>query len=85
MGVGEQGPTGREPIEVWRVDTFAPPHAVDPIVEIVHRDKEDIGPLKLGGVDRQVKVHRWRQDKEACKKTRVVGIHGMREIREGLS
>ena len=45
MGVGEQGPKGREPIEVWRVDTFAPPHAVDPIVEIVHRDKEHIGPM----------------------------------------
>ena len=85
MGVGEQGPTGREPIEVWRMDTFAPPHAVDPIVEIVHRDKEDIGPLKLGGIDRLVNTPPYRQDQQASEKTNGVGIHGMREIREGLS
>ena len=85
MGVGEQGAAGGETIEVRRVNSFASPHAVDPVVEVVHRDEKHVGPMRrLGGMARQVKAKRYRQGKQASERTGGVGIHGMR-IGEDLS
>jgi len=38
----EQHPAGRQPIEIRRVNTLSPTHAVDPVVQIVHRNKQNV-------------------------------------------
>ena len=43
MGVGKKGSTGSQAVEVWGQALLVPPHATDPVVEVVHGDEEDIG------------------------------------------
>ena len=48
IGVVKQYSARREPIEVRRLRLRMPAEAADPVVEVVHREKQDVGPLVTG-------------------------------------
>ena len=54
IGVVKQYSARREPIEVRRLRLRMPAEAADPVVEVVHRDEEDVGLPggRIGGVQR---------------------------------
>ena len=43
MGVGKKSSTGSQAVEVGGKALLVPSHATDPVVEVVHGDKENIG------------------------------------------
>ena len=42
MRVGKKHPTLGQSIKIWGMHSLAPTHAIDPVIEIVNRDKEHI-------------------------------------------
>ena len=65
MGVGEQHPTGGETINVGSVNAFSSPHAVDPVIQIIDRDEEDVGSPRGLGEDPGIENECQGEDKES--------------------
>ena len=47
VGVGEQGATSRQAVEVRGMDSFSSSHAIDPVIQVVHRNEQHVGGLLL--------------------------------------
>ena len=45
MCIGEKSPAAGEPVDARRLHLRMPLEAADPIIQIVNRDKQDIGPI----------------------------------------
>ena len=65
MSVGEQHTAGRQAIHVWSFRLRVPPHAADPIVEIIDGDEKDVGFLQRIGSD--LKVEKAKAEKNEGK------------------
>ena len=45
MRVPEQNASSRQGIDIWRLNSWIPTQASDPIVHVVHDDHEDVWPV----------------------------------------
>ncbi len=70
MGVGEQYPRGGKAVQVRGLGLGMPREATDPVVEIVDRDEQHVGPL--GGGPRGKYKQERKQERE---RSSLVCVH----------
>ena len=53
MCIGKQHPALRQSIQMWRMHPVSPAHAIDPIVQVINRNKKNIRPMRRMNERRQ--------------------------------